>query len=57
MDQEAGGMSKSPNVAVEDGIGLDLEDGQGGCRSAKVARVSGIDIGYVVYFFLSATCH
>jgi hypothetical protein len=25
-------MSKSSNVAVEDGIGLDLEDGHGGCR-------------------------
>jgi hypothetical protein len=32
MDREAGGMSKSPKVAIEDGIGLDLEDGHGGCR-------------------------
>jgi hypothetical protein len=32
MDREAGGMSKSPNVAVEDGIGLDLEDGYCGCQ-------------------------
>jgi hypothetical protein len=32
MDREAGGISKSPNVAVEDGIGLDLEDGYGGCQ-------------------------
>jgi hypothetical protein len=31
MDREAGGMLKFPNVAVEDGIGLDLEDGHGGC--------------------------
>jgi hypothetical protein len=32
MDGEAGGVSKSPNVTVEDGIYLDLEDGHGGCR-------------------------
>jgi hypothetical protein len=32
MDREAGGMSKSPNVAAEDDIGLDLEDGHSGCR-------------------------
>jgi hypothetical protein len=39
-------MSKFPKVAVEDGIGLDLEGGHGGS-----ARASGIDIGYAVYFF------
>jgi hypothetical protein len=32
VDSEAGGMSKSPNVALEDGIGLDLEDGHISCR-------------------------
>jgi hypothetical protein len=32
MDRETGGMSTSPNVAIKDGIGLDLEDGHGGCR-------------------------
>jgi hypothetical protein len=54
MDREARGMSKFPNVAVEDCIGLDLEDGHGGCPgSAKAARAAGIDIGYAVYFFIS----
>jgi hypothetical protein len=32
MDREGGGMSKSPNVAIEDAITLDLEDGHSGCR-------------------------
>jgi hypothetical protein len=32
MDREAGGMSKSPNVAVENDIGLDLGDGHGSYR-------------------------
>jgi hypothetical protein len=38
-----------PKVAVEDGIGLDLEDDHSGVGG----RASRIDIGYAVYFFLS----
>jgi hypothetical protein len=54
MDREAGGTTKSPNVVVEDGIGLDLDDGHGYCRgSANAASASGTDIGYAVYFSLS----
>jgi hypothetical protein len=53
MDREAGGMSKSPNVAVEDDVGFDLEDGHGGCRGlSEGGEGSGTDIRYAVYFFL-----
>jgi hypothetical protein len=38
MDREAGGISKSPNITVEDGIGLDLEDGHGGFWGAQRSR-------------------